>query len=137
MPDSLARSARRGALTAMAMALAIACLGGQPLFAQGQSAESETAFNLTDRNQDGAIDLAEYRGRMVEVFYFSDRNVDGFLVIEEVPGAAADEFSAADTNGDGKLSQDEFVGHHMAGFPRADANGDGTLSRQEAGSWRP
>src|SRR5262249_46083856 len=95
------------------------------------AAWAQSDFEVADRNHDGKIDLQEFMGREVEVFYFDDANRDGRLTIEELKGVDPARFHAADKNGDGSLSLDEFLAARIIDFQNADQDGDGSLSPAE------
>jgi Ca2+-binding EF-hand superfamily protein len=103
-----------------------------------------------DRNGDGAISRAEWRGSD-QSFSVHDWNGDGVLSGNEVRvGATRDQseddfdqsrrpefrnwtergFENVDRNGDGRIARSEWF-YDREGFNRADRNGDGTLTRAE------
>lgn len=121
---------------------------------QRRSAEREQGnmrFAGMDRNRDGVITRAEWRGSD-ESFRVHDWNADGMLSGEEVrPGArrggraerdydpaspgefddwSADRFADLDHNGDGRLTRDEWH-YEPETFRRSDRNRDGVLTREE------
>jgi hypothetical protein len=99
--------------------------------ALAQQPAAPNTFAVTDTNRDGRISPAEYRARMVEVFFFLDRNKDGALVKDEIPGASDAAVRAADRNGDGRLSVAEYSDARMKDYEAADQNRDGALTPNE------
>jgi Ca2+-binding EF-hand superfamily protein len=95
-------------------------------------------FRGLDRNCDGVISRAEWRGSDVS-FRQHDRNGDGMLSGSELLGNGDDRdddrngggrFDRLDRNDDGRISLDEWPGRRAA-FERLDRNDDGFLSRDE------
>ncbi len=93
----------------------------------------KTAFEETDANHDGRIDLGEFHARTVEIFYHGDLNKDGSLSVEELKVVVVfpERFEESDRNGDGKLVLAEFEATRVELFQEADADDDGGLSLAE------
>jgi Ca2+-binding EF-hand superfamily protein len=113
--------------------------------AMAQNNRSQTRFQGMDRNNDGRITRAEWRGSS-QAFDNQDWNGDGVLSGDEVrPGArrnadnfpnqrfddwTARGFASLDENRDGRLNANEWL-FNEADFRRADHNGDGVVTRSE------
>ncbi len=124
-------------MTSMALAAGLAI----PVFA-GEAAPSDelaqiradvkSMFGRFDRNEDGMITRAEYRGTAVAFDRF-DLNYDGLISPTEVeetmlhPKPPADRLHNQDADEDGVISRAEFSGDD-ASFARLDRNHDGVLS---------
>jgi Ca2+-binding EF-hand superfamily protein len=93
---------------------------------------AKAAFEETDTNKDGEIDLCEFHERIVEVFYNADTNKDGFLSPEEYSRLPfSGDFKDADLHGNGRISLHDFVAVRYRQFVKADRNQDGALSLDE------
>ena len=106
-------------------------------------ARGQRRFQNMDRNGDGAISRAEWRGN-AQTFENEDWNNDGILSGDEVnaavtrprgravgtSGNAASRFGSLDVNGNGRIELREWDGT-AAAFDRLDANNDNVLSRAE------
>lgn len=121
----------------------------------GQSRQAErrdARLRAMDRNDDGMITRAEWRGND-RSFEVHDRDRDGILSADEIrraadrtgqdaddmdddqPGGEFQEWTAAafrdlDHDNDRRISREEWH-HDRASFTRADRDGDGWLSRRE------
>jgi Ca2+-binding EF-hand superfamily protein len=101
------------------------------------AAQDLTRYRGWDRNNDGVITRAEWRGTLQE-FRELDRNRDGVLSGNEVRSDTwptdsawdADSFAALDRNGNGRLSRAEWRGD-VATFRQADRNRDNQITRAE------
>jgi Ca2+-binding EF-hand superfamily protein len=93
-----------------------------------------------DRNNDGVIARAEWRGNQ-QAFENQDWNNDGVLSGEEIeaaggsqaanrPARRVERFEALDVNNSGRIEPREWTGT-VAAFNRLDANNDNVLSRAE------
>jgi hypothetical protein len=92
----------------------------------------KAAFNESDKNKDGEIDLEEFHSRLVEVFYSADTNKDGFLSAAELSQLPLPEnVKDVDQDADGQVSLHEFVRIRFRQFEEADTNHDGELSLDE------
>ncbi len=99
---------------------------------QSQPYDVKAAFTETDTNKDGEIDLCEFHGRIVEIFYAADTNKDGFLSRDEYERLPfSGDFKDADRTGAGRISLHEFVAVRYRQFVEADRNQDGALSFDE------
>ncbi|MBA2259544.1 MAG: EF-hand domain-containing protein [Acidobacteria bacterium] len=140
-----------------ARVFAVMTLAALPLGAVGASAEQgrgrnqdQMRFQGMDRNRDGMITRAEWRGSD-QSFRQHDWNNDGVLSGDEVrtgalrPGTrdrdnpsrdrqfddwSVEGFQYLDRNRDGRISRDEW-GYDLQSFIRADRNRDNVLTRQE------
>jgi Ca2+-binding EF-hand superfamily protein len=95
--------------------------------------QNQNRFAEMDRNGDGIITRAEWRGT-VQAFNLADWNNDGRLSGDEV--RAGDDrnehtrFAGMDRNGDGVITRNEWRGNAQS-FNQHDWNGDGRLSGEE------
>lgn len=120
----------------LAVALAATLLVAAAML-QGAGAQTgQSDFDVTDLNNDGAIDREEYHRRMMDTMLLADTNRDGMLSMDEVPNADPAVFQAADRDGDGMLSSEEFMEARFGDFDAADQDGSGTLSPAEVDAWR-
>jgi len=136
-------------LTALPLAAGDAAAQGR---ARGQQGRETVRFQGMDRNGDGVITRAEWRGS-AQSFRIHDWNRDGQLSGDEVrPGAqrninrdeydynaerarefddwTPEGFAYLDHNRDGKLSRDEWH-YDLESWVRADRNRDNALTREE------
>jgi hypothetical protein len=141
----------------LALAVAVAALpfagdagvAAQSRFSQAPQQPQQSQqmrFANMDRNRDGVITRAEWRGT-AQAFANQDWNGDGILSGNELrPGARRDwqpldtvddsdadsetRFRAIDSNGDGLIVRREWAGTRQA-FLALDANGDNVLTRAE------
>jgi hypothetical protein len=120
-------------------------LAALPLAATAGAQSQEMRFREMDRNNDGVITRAEWRGSE-RAFRANDWNVDGILSGDEVrPGAVRndttaqdrplwddreDTFQNLDVNRNDRLERREWQGSADA-FQSLDRNRDGVLSRGE------
>jgi len=111
-------------------------------------ASANIRFAGMDRNNDGVITRAEWRGS-AQSFAVHDWNRDGRLSGDEVRTGAAwpadrstndattfrvwnrEQFTALDRNGDGHISRFEWGKYDVEDFIRADRNGDNQLGLNE------
>ena len=107
-----------------------------------KAGHGKTVFNLMDKNQDGAIDRAEYDARPAEVeFLKNDRSGDSVLSLEEFLDSSKSKeeiatntkvFHDKDSDRDGQLSVDEYMTAPAEGrFRGLDSDGDGALTVTE------
>jgi Ca2+-binding EF-hand superfamily protein len=123
--------------------------GAAPVAAQGD--QPQRRFSGMDRDRDGVITRAEWRGSD-RSFRVHDWNADGVLSGDELrvgaqrpaqprasdpyrPAGEFDDwtnegFARIDTNRDGRITQNEWRFDRET-FRRADHNGDGWISRRE------
>jgi Ca2+-binding EF-hand superfamily protein len=110
---------------------------------EGKEREENMRFEGLDRNSDGIVTRAEWRGNDTS-FRNQDWNGDGVLSGDEIrPGAARpgrsdedDRVTRWDINRDGMLSRGEWQGTTEA-FNRLDVNRDGLLTKVELTAPRP
>jgi hypothetical protein len=138
--------------TVIGLGLAAVTTTGTAEAAQSRQSQPRTAIRFVemDRNGDGAIARAEWRGSD-RSFRTHDWNGDGILSGDEVRVGAAREateddydpagrpvfrnwtergFANLDRNGDGRISRAEWY-YDREGFVRADRNGDNLLTKPE------
>jgi Ca2+-binding EF-hand superfamily protein len=91
------------------------------------------AFDETDTNKDGAIEIDEFFDRLVEIYFHADADKNGTLGPEEFAKAVVvqQEFADVDRNGDGAIDRREFVRTRLPLFQEADTDRDGSLSLAE------
>jgi hypothetical protein len=110
---------------------------------RGRGRAMSTRFRGMDRNRDGRITRAEWRGND-QSFRVHDRNGDGVLAGREVrannarrrnrnrdDGARVDALGRLDRNRDGVISRGEWTGTR-SDFNRLDRNRDGRITSAEA-----
>ena len=112
------------------IALGIALLGSVSLFAPPLAAQQSMRYRGMDRNRDGVITRAEWRGND-QSFRQHDRNGDGRLSADEVraddgSGIVRD-FAAVDLDGNGHVTAQEW----RRAFTQLDDNRDGSLTEDE------
>lgn len=88
-------------------------------------------FAVIDRDGDALLSWAEFKSRVMEVFYFADVDSDGRIKPEEAPRRMAGKFGDIDANADRWLTSTEFVAYHKRLFRGADQDRDDKLSRDE------
>jgi Ca2+-binding EF-hand superfamily protein len=101
--------------------------------------DRQIEFREMDRNNDGVITRAEWRGNM-QWFRSYDTNRDGVLSGDEIwlgrpQGWTRERFQRLDQNNDGALSRTEWRGDR-AEFDRLDRNRDGLIDRDELPAFR-
>jgi Ca2+-binding EF-hand superfamily protein len=91
------------------------------------------AFDQTDANKDGLIEIDEYFDRLVEIYFHGDADKNGTLSPEEFSKAVViqEPFSEVDRDGNGVVDRREFVRARLPIFQSADADKDGGLSFDE------
>jgi Ca2+-binding EF-hand superfamily protein len=112
--------------------LAVAAL---PFLTCDVAAQDMARYRSWDRNNDGMISRAEWRGTPQQ-FRSLDWNRDGVLSGDEIWDSETDDsltgesFEALDRNNDGRLTRGEWRADRAA-FLRVDRNGDNHISRGE------
>jgi Ca2+-binding EF-hand superfamily protein len=114
--------------------LSIAAL---PLLSTAVVAQDARQYRAWDRNNDGVVTRAEWRGPLQE-FRERDWNGDGVLSGREVwndgwvpaEGSHMTDFAALDRNRNGRISRGEWRGDRAA-FLRVDRNRDNQVTRSE------
>lgn len=113
-------------------------------------------FWLLDRNEDGAVDRAEFDALREQMFLAKDSNGDGKLTVEDWKGPRAQMnddddddnqgdddrrgvrrggmMERLDTDNDGGISKEEFLARPARMFDLADADDDGKVTLDEAES---
>lgn len=118
--------------------LLIAALIALPLMTTDAAAQVAERYRASDRNNDGVITRAEWRGAL-QTFRDLDWNRDGVLSGDEVRDPAwrpqgrgwrADTFEDLDRDNNGRLSRGEWTTDRLA-FHQVDRNGDNFISRGE------
>jgi Ca2+-binding EF-hand superfamily protein len=129
---------KRGDALIRTIACASCALAALGLFAANAGAQQRAydpkqAFQETDTNHDGSIELDEFSARLIDVFFMGDTNKDGKLSKEEYDAVVVirEDFSAADHDKDGFVSRTEFIRARLPLFQQADKNEDGVLSLEE------
>ena len=113
----------------------IAAVAALPFLTCDAAAQDMTRYRSWDRNNDGVITRAEWRGTMQE-FRSLDWNRDGVLSGDEIWTTESTDlwptitFDELDRNNDGRLARGEWRGDR-AEFLRVDRNGDNHISRGE------
>ena len=108
-----------------------------PLLGTAVLAQDARQYRAWDRNNDGVITRAEWRGPLQE-FRERDWNSDGILSGTEIQNdrwrQSADmdveEFDSLDTNGNGRISRAEWRGDRVT-FREVDRNRDNQITRDE------
>lgn len=121
---------RSGAFVAFGL-LAVAAFVARA--ADAPAYDVKAAFDQTDQNHDGAIEIDEYYDRLVDIFFLGDANKDGFLTEEEFVAVVVikEDFTKVDKSGEGKLSRQEFVSARLPHFIEIDTDKNGSLSLSE------
>ena len=105
-------------------------LAGTLLLPSTMTAQDQMRFHEMDRNRDGVVTRAEWRGSD-QSFRQQDRNGDGRLSGNELRiGQGADVvggFALVDLDGNGRVTTQEWMG----AFTRFDFNRDGLLTEDE------
>jgi Ca2+-binding EF-hand superfamily protein len=122
---------RSGALVAFGLVAVVAFVahGAE----QAPDYDVKAAFDQTDQNHDGAIEIDEFHERLVDIFFLGDADKDGFLTEEEFVKVVVikEDYALVDKNGDGKVSKREFVSARLTEFVKLDTDDDGSLSLGE------
>jgi len=121
---------RSGALVVFSL-VALAAFVARAETAPGYDVKA--AFDQTDQNHDGAIEIDEYYDRLVDIFFLGDLNKDGFLTEPEFVAVVVikEDFTQVDKSGEGKLSRQEFVSARLPHFIAIDTDKNGSLSLVE------
>ncbi len=97
-----------------------------------QKITPQQAFERADTDDDGDVDVEEFRRRKIEVFLLLDANGDGFIILSEVPEEHKDKFSKVDENKDERVNLHEFLVYVMPAFwLEYDMNKDNVLTLDE------
>jgi EF hand len=109
---------------------AVALFAGAVLLSPTVTAQSSTRYRGMDRNRDGVVTRAEWRGSD-QSFRQQDRNADGVLTGEEIGTDAGNglvqDFALVDLDGNGHVTSQEW----RRAFTQLDANRDGSLTEGE------
>ena len=116
------------------------CAPGRQAVSRNQDTDMAPRFRGMDRNNDGVIARAEWRGNQ-QAFENQDWNNDGVLSGEEIqaagsgqaanrPARRVERFETLDANNNGRIEPREWTGT-VAAFNRLDTNNDNVLSRAE------
>lgn len=116
------------------------CAPGRQPVTRNQDTDIAPRFRGMDRNNDGVIARAEWRGNL-QAFENQDWNNDGVLSGEEIeaagggqaanrPGRRVERFETLDTNNNGRIEPREWTGT-VAAFNRLDINNDNVVTRAE------
>ena len=112
-------------------------LAALPLLGTAVSAQDARQYRAWDRNNDGVITRAEWRGPLQE-FRERDWNSDGILSGREIwndawpqsGDAPGDDFESLDTNRNDRISRAEWRGDRVT-FREIDRNRDNQITRDE------
>jgi hypothetical protein len=101
-------------------------------FAHQEKITPQQAFENADLDNDGDVDIEEFRGRKIEIFVLLDANGDGFIVLAEVPAEHQSKFPKVDENKDERVNLHEFLVYVMPAFwLEYDMNKDNVLTLDE------
>lgn len=117
--------------------LSVGLLAGAASLPATLAAQQSTRYRGMDRNRDGVITRAEWRGNE-QSFRQHDRNSDGVLSADEIRAAGADlgdydgiglvgDFGLVDLDGNGHVTSQEW----RRAFTQLDDNRDGSLTPDE------
>lgn len=134
----------------LAIAMAVAALGGDAAQAQDPGRFTGAMFERIDANHDGVVTRPEMQAARSRMFDRLDANHDGMLTAAEAQAAQArmrqraarfsrlaampdqgSRLAGLDRNGDGLVSRDEFVSA-TPWFDHLDATGHGVTRQQFA-----
>jgi Ca2+-binding EF-hand superfamily protein len=114
-----------------ALVIAVAMLGGVSL-AHAKEITPRQAFENADTDNDGNVDVEEFRRRKIEIFVIMDANGDGFIVVAEVPEDHKSKFDKVDENRDGRATLNEYLVYVMPAYwTEHDTNKDNVLTIDE------
>ena len=114
-----------------ALVIAVAMLGNVSLAHAGEITPQQ-AFENADTDNDGDVDVEEFRRRKIEIFVLLDANGDGFIVVTEVPEDHKSKFDKVDENKDGRVNLHEYLVFVMPAFwLEYDTNKDNVLTIDE------
>jgi len=100
--------------------------------AQTDEMTPRQAFEHADLDNDGDVDIEEFRGRKIEIFVLLDENGDGFIVLSEVPVEHQDKFPKADEDNDERVDLHEYLVFVMPAFwQEYDLNKNNVLTLDE------
>ncbi|MEX2206010.1 MAG: EF-hand domain-containing protein [Myxococcota bacterium] len=121
---------RSGTFVAFGLVLAVAFLARAQ---QAPGYDVKAAFDQTDQNHDGAIEIDEYFDRLVDIFFLGDVDKDGYLTEPEFVAVVVikEDFTQVDKSGEGKLSREEFVSARLPHFIEIDTDKNSSLSLAE------
>ena len=114
-----------------ALVIAVAMLGNVSLAHAGEITPQQ-AFENADTDNDGDVDVEEFRRRKIEIFVIMDANGDGFIVVTEVADDHKSKFDKVDENKDGRVTLNEYLVYVMPAYwTEYDTNNDNVLTIDE------
>jgi Ca2+-binding EF-hand superfamily protein len=134
-------------LTAVALAVSIACASAFPLSASAGDKEGCSAGPTVTQDVEGGgyLNAASHKASAAKRFELMDSNRDGKVTADEISGSrgaesiawaskltsGAEKVAELDTNKDGALTANEYTDSSQKIFSKLDVDGDGVLSEAE------